>query len=664
MKIGVAYYPEHWPEERWAVDARLMARMNIDVVRVGEFAWSRLEPRRERIEMDWLEQAVSVLADHGLKVILGTPTAAPPAWLFNRHPGIVPVQWDGRRWHTGSRRDACLSNPAYLKYARRIVTELAKRFNGSSNVHAWQVDNELGQGGSGICYCGECEQAFRRWLKRRYGTIERLNTQWGTAFWSQGFADWHEIPAPRRTPGGSHPSLMLDYKRFVSAQYRAFVEEQRNIIREHAGRDAIVTTNSPGGLELPHINLFSLAQAQDVVALDNYPADASRLDDTALALDLARSLKGGRPFWVLEQQAGATLIPGHSGQPRPGQLRLWSYQAAARGAELIAYFRWRTSRCGQEMHWYGMLDPDGAPERRFEELRKAVAELKERAALWEGRLPAARVAILLDYDSAWALEATPLGVRLDYFELVRTLYALLRRMGTQADFVAPGGDLAGYRAVIAPMPFICDAQLAKQLEMFVHEGGHLLVTAPAGYKTVTNTAVGTAPPGHLSGLLGVKVVEHDVLGPGAQNSLAFQDTSQCFATGRFCGVLQLRGARAIASYGSEFYEGTPAVTVREEGAGAAFFLGAVCGPECYEAVVRKLLEGTGIRPSPWASPTVEVVPLRQEDGQPSLTFVLNHSEQAVTLALPEGESVSDLLTGRECQGALTLKGYDVALLKS
>ena len=663
MKIGVAYYPEHWPEERWAADAALMAQLKIDVVRVGEFAWSRLEPRRERFELDWLDTAVRVLAGHGLKVILGTPTAAPPPWLFIRHPNLGPQDADGRLWYSGSRRHVCLSNPAYLKYARRIVTELAKRFGGSPHIYAWQIDNELGLGDGGVCYCAECEQAFRTWLKRRYGMVERLNTQWGTVFWSQGYGDWHEIPAPRRTPAGPHPSLVLDYRRFVSAQYRAFVEEQRSLIQEYAGRNALITTNLAGGLLLPHINLFSLASAEDVVALDNYPADASRLDTTSLELDLARSLKR-KPFWVLEQQAGATLIPGHASQPRPGQLRLWSYQAAARGAELIAYFRWRTCPFGQEMHWYGLLDADGTPQRRFEEIKDTIAELKDRAPLWEGRLPEAKVAVLVDYDSAWALEAAPLGIELDYFGLVRTFYSILRRMGIQADFIQPGMELAGYRAVIVPMPFICVESFARQLEAYVQQGGRVLVTAPAGYKTAANTALGSPPPGDLAPLLGVKVIEHDVLGRGATNRIELEGPAQTYAAGRFCSILELSGARAIGTYREQFYAGTPAVAVRAEGEGLAFFAGAVCGADCCEALLGRLLEGTDVRPSEWASPTLEVIPLAPAAGRPRLTFVLNHSDKPVTLELPGAAPVRELLREQDCRGAVTLKAYDVALLES
>jgi len=662
MQIGVAYYPEQWPEERWATDAQLMRQAGIEVVRVGEFAWSRLEPKRERFETDWLGAAVRVLTKGGLKVIMCTPTAAPPAWLFQRHPDICPMDADGRRWHYGSRRHVCLSSPAYLKYARRIVSEVLKIFGSNPNIVAWQIDNELGCAPGAICYCDECTQAFRRWLKRRYGTTERLNRQWGTSFWSQRYSDWHEVVAPRRTPDGPHPSLLLDYRRFISAQHRAFVQDQRELIRDGIAGEVTVTTNLVPGVEVPHIDLFAFAAAQDVVGLDNYPADASRLELTALGLDLARSAKQ-KPFWVMEQQAGATLIAGHATQPRPGQLRLWSYQAAAHGAGLISFFRWRTASSGQEMHWYGMLDSDGTPRRRFDELRETIAELKEHAHLWEGCRPAADVAVMLDYDSAWALDSTPLGRRVDYFGHVRVLCRELRRMGAQVDFVKSGQDLSPYRVVVVPMPFLATREGAKQLEVYVNTGGRALVTAPAGYKTPVNASSPTPPPGELTALLGVEVTEHDLVRPAASSAVVLRDGGGRFATSGLCGVLELRGAEALASYESDFYAGSPAVTVRRDGEGEAYYVAALASPELYRAVLSRALEGAGVQLCEWACETIEVVPLQEASGEGRLLFVLNHGSQTVMLPLPQGVEAQELLTGAACKGNLGLGAYGVALLK-
>jgi len=658
MRIGVAYYPEHWPEDRWPVDARMMREMGIDVVRLGEFAWSRLEPRRGQFDAAWLERAIEVLAREGLKVILCTPTAAPPPWLFNRHPGMVPQDQDGRSWSAGSRRDACLNNRPYRRYVRRIVREVAKAFAQRPEVFAWQIDNELGCHASGRCYCDDCEQAFREWLMRRYGTIERLNKLWGTAFWSQEFNDWHQIPAPRRTPAGVHPSLMLDYQRFTSATVRDFVNEQRELIQESSRGQVPITTNCIG-LSTDQIDQFSLALPQDVASLDNYPVGGDALDRVCLQLDLTRSLKDA-PFWILEQQAGPTMIPGRRSQPRPGQLRLWSFQAAARGAELISYFRWRTCAFAQEMHWYGILEPDGTTGRRHNELKATIAELKQRAQMWAGRLPAASVAMVLDYHAYWALRGDAMSADLDYLGQFSSLYGVLRRMGFPVAIVQPGQNLAPYKLLVVPMPVLGRTDDAKAWKSFVSQGGTVLVTAPAGYRTEQNTWLMSAPPGSFAELLGVEIVEHDVLRAPAANHVKMD--GQEYAAGGFCSVMELRGAEALAVYGDQYYAGTPVATRMDHGAGRAYFLGATGEPELHARLLAMALRDSELEPHPWSSDTIETIPLQSVENEPSLSFVLNHAEEPVELDLGEGATYRDLLTDQEHSGKMRLDGYGVALL--
>ncbi len=660
MQIGVAYYPEHWPQERWGRDAAMMRQAGIDVVRIGEFAWSRLEPRRGRYETDWLERAIDVLAGEGLRVILCTPTAAPPSWLFHRHPPMMPQDREGKPWYPGSRRHVCLNNRPYRRYVLRIVREIAKNLGSKPEVFAWQVDNELGCHASGRCYCDDCEQAFREWLKRRYGTVERLNNLWGTAFWSQEFGDWHYIPAPRRTPAGTHPSLELDYQRFISATIRDFFDEQRDIIEEYAGGAKPVTTNGLG-LSTDQVNQFSLGSVVDVAAYDNYPVATGNLDWTALQLDLTRSVQGG-PFWVAEQQAGPSLIPTREGQPAPGQLGLWSYQAAARGAELICYFRWRTCRWGQEMHWYGMLEPDGRAGRRFEEISETIGRLKNKADLWEPATPAPTAAMVLDYDSHWALRADSMGTELDYRKQLCLLYSILRRKGIGVEVLAPSEEPAeDCRILVVPMPIIGRAEVSRAWEEFVAAGGQLLITAPAGYRNEYNAALSEAPPGPLSELLGLNVVEHDTSTAETANGIALNDDE--FPAADLCTIVESRGAEVLGTYTERFYAGTPAVTRNELAEGAAYYVGTNSSPELYAQVLERMLTETEVRTSPWAGETLEVVPLQNGPEGATLTFVLNHSPEPCELELPEDTTVTDLLGEAKHSGTVPMGGFGVVLLQ-
>lgn len=659
MQIGVAYYPEHWPEQRWAEDARLIRKTGIEVVRVGEFAWSHLEPRRGRYEMDWLERAIEVLDSEELRVILCTPTAAPPSWLFDRHPTMLPEDREGRKWYAGSRRHVCLNNRPYRRYVLRIVRELARDFGHKPQLYAWQIDNELGCHGSGRCYCDDCEQAFREWLKRRYGTIERLNNLWGTAFWSQEFLDWHYIPAPRRTPAGVHPSLALDYERFMSATVRDFVKEQREIIEENSGGTKPITTNSLG-LGTEQVNQFSVGSVVDVASYDNYPVAAENADAVAMQLDLTRAMKR-RSFWVLEQQAGPTLIPAARRLPESGQLRLWSFQAAARGAELISYFRWRTCAAGQEMHWYGLLDAGGTRRRRYRELQATIEELKEKAHLWEGLLPEVRVALMLDYDCMWALQADSMGAELDYRAHFQSLYSLFRRKGVNLDIVPYDRELDEYALVVAPMQIIARGRMGARWHRFVEEGGTLVVTAPAGYRTEHNSWFMSPPPGPFASVFGVEVTEHDIIGEDGQNHV-LMDGEQFPVQGLAC-LLEPDSAEALAEYGDGFYAGTPAVTRRSVGEGSAYFVGAVTGEDLYDRLLQMALDEVGIEPHPWASQTVEVVPLNVPPDRPPLTFVLNHGGEDLDLDAPEEAALRDLLTDEEFSGRVPLAGYGVRLLE-
>ncbi len=660
MKFGVAYYPEQWPEEQWGADAQMMVEMGIEVVRVGEFAWWRLEPRRERIDTNWLEDAVEVLSERGLRVLLATPTAAPPPWLFNRHPNILPLQADGSRWYLGSKKHVCINNPAYNKYARRIVSELARTFR-DEDIWAWQVDNEPGAGPASMCYCEECEKAFRRWLKRRYGRIDRLNRIWGTSTWSQGYHDWHEIPAPRRTVFEPHPSLSLDYSRFMSAQYRNFVEEQRDIISSYVGDKARVTVSEPSGADVQHVDVFSLAKQQDVVSLDNFPTDSSRLEETALGLDLARSLKH-TGFWITQQQAGATLIPGHTQQPRPGQLRLWTLQAAARGAEFISYSRWRTAQTGQEMHSYGLFDSDGTPRRRLDEIKGVIEEMQD-SDLFAGWEPRTDAAILIDHESAWSFESTPFGWDGDYWESVQGAYRELRREGISVEFLEHEENLSPYELIVAPMQFITSPAMAKRLKVFVHDGGTLVITAPAGYKTPQGRAIESPPPGPLMELLGVEVVEYDALGDHTEAFWSPLDaSSETFEADGLCSVIQLRGADAIAEYADQYYADTPAVTLAREGRGQALFSGVALDAEGWEWLMDEAITRAELGRCAWAQDEVEVIPLTAVEGEGERICVLNHSDESVELPLPSGREVVDLLDKGTFNDSLTLPPYDAVIL--
>ncbi len=398
MILGVDFYPEHWPEERWPIDAALMRRAGMTVVRLAEFAWSRLEPREGEFQFAWLDRALDVLAAHGIRAVLGTPTAAPPAWLVEAHRDILPLDDQRRPLEFGARLHRCLANPTFRRYSRAITEAMAAHYANHPNIIGWQTDNELT---GNRCFCDVCAERFRQWLQHKYGTLDALNQAWGTAFWSQEYNAWSQLPLPWRTTCGSmahNPSLLLDYYRFASDITVEFQSEQVAILRKLCPNH-FVTHNFMGLHDA--INYYDLAKDLDFVSWDNYPSDSA-----ALPHDVMRGIRR-KNFWVMEEKCGHTGWNTMSPIPRPGQVRAWAWQAVGHGADAIVFFRWRSCRGGTEQFWQGILNHDALPGRRYNEIAQLGREFQQIGSAFEGTSVRNDVAILYSYDQIWALQIQP-----------------------------------------------------------------------------------------------------------------------------------------------------------------------------------------------------------------------------------------------------------------
>ncbi|HEX6606420.1 MAG TPA: beta-galactosidase, partial [Chloroflexia bacterium] len=451
--FGVDYYPEHWPEERWPIDARLMAEAGFNIVRLAEFAWSRLEPQEGRFDFAWLDRAIAGLVAQGIRVILGTPTASPPPWLMEAHPDLYRVDDQGRRLTFGNRREYCPNHPLYHDYTRAIVTAMAAHYAEHPNVVGWQIDNEFGD----HCYCPVCRRAFQDWLRHRYAGLDALNAAWGTIFWSHVYTDWAQIPVPAATGGSPNPGLALDFARFASDSYVAYQQLQIDILRGHTAAQFI--THNLMGFKYNKINYYDLARSLDLVSWDNYPRTqwsfTAEVDPSGPALAAATmyGLKG-QPFWVMEQQAGPGGWEMVSAMPRPGELRLWAYQQIAHGADGLVFFRWRTARYGTEQYWHGLLEHDGRPSRRYEEVARLGAELRRAGERISASRVEAQVALLLSYDSRFAFQIQPNNPGYSYAEHFHALYRTFYERNVAVAVVDPASDLSGYRLVLAPPLYV------------------------------------------------------------------------------------------------------------------------------------------------------------------------------------------------------------------
>lgn len=464
--LGTCYYPEHWPEEIWAEDAARMADLGLTWVRIGEFAWSRLEPAPGDLRLDWLERAIDTLQGAGLKVVLGTPTATPPRWMLDRHPDMLAVDADGRPRGFGSRRHYCFSHDGYRAEALRITEILAKRFG--PKVAAWQTDNEYGCHDTILSYSDAARRAFRDWLAQKYQSPEALNRAWGNVFWSMDYDSFDQIDLPNLTVTEPNPAHALDFRRFSSDQVARFNAGQVAAIRQHS--DAPISHNYMG--RIVDFDHFALGRQMEIATWDSYPLGflEDRLEEPpevkrhyarqgdpdfqAFHHDLYRAVAAQYPsgdlprWWVMEQQPGPVNWAPHNPAPAPGMVRLWTWEAFAHGAECVSYFRWRQAPFGQEQYHAGLLRPDSLPAPGYHEAAEVAREL---AAAPMVEIAQAPVALVFDYASAWAWAVQPQGQGCDYFRLVFEIYRGLRKLGLSVDILPPEtAGFDGYRLVLVP----------------------------------------------------------------------------------------------------------------------------------------------------------------------------------------------------------------------
>ena len=481
-RLGVCYFPEHWDPADWPADARLMAEIGIDFVRIGEFAWGVIEPAPGEINLDWMQDSLDLLHEHGIEVVLCTPTATPPKWLVDSMPDMLGTDIEGRQRGFGSRRHYSFAHEGYRRECARITRIVAGRFGAHPAVIGWQTDNEYGCHDTTLSYGAVDRAAFRDWLAQRYQSVDRLNRVWGNVFWSMQYADFDEVECPNLTVTEANPSHWMDYRRFASDMVAHFNRIQVDILRELSpGRD--ITHNFQGRiLDFDH---FKLGDQIDISSWDSYPlgfldqmrdlsdrdhrlrfARAGDPDLQAFHHDLYRATSNGR-WWVMEQQPGPVNWAPNNIAPRDGMIGLWALEAFAHGAEAVAYFRWRQAPFGQEQMHAGLLRPDRSQAEAADAARRVAGLLK--TIDWpdpeQDRGPAP-VALIFDYESSWAWRTQPQGENFDYFRLIINIYRGLRQLGQTVDILSPdqaAARLDKYRLVFAPGLFSCAPALAATI---------------------------------------------------------------------------------------------------------------------------------------------------------------------------------------------------------
>jgi len=676
LALGACYYPEHWSESLWADDYRRMRELGLSIIRVGEFAWSIFEPTEGEFSFSLFDRALDLAHEHGLRVILGTPTATPPAWLTHRYPEALNVSRAGVQYQHGQRRHYNYNARIFRDLSARVVTALAEHYKDHPAIVGWQIDNEINCEVN-VFYAEADHVAFRSWLKDRHGNLEELNQAWGTVFWSQTYTDWEQVHLTRPTVSDSpNPHQALDEKRFFSASAISFVKLQAEIIRRLAPRHWI-TTNGLFG----HLDSHRLAEeALNFISYDSYPnfstiwpdEGAEPLLDRKWSWNLSVIRDISPRFCVMEQQSGPNGWVNRMAapSPRPGQMRLWTYQSVAHGADAVLYFRWRTATMGTEIYWHGINDYHNQPNRRVAEVRRIGGEFNAIGPIVAGSEFQADVAILKDYDNDWDGELDMWHGPLERASAAAWYKALqYRHVPTNVIYLGESttaDDLRHYKAVIYAHPAIMDKRAAALLGDYVHQGGTLILGCRSGYKDRRGHCPMQPSPGPLADLCGVRVDDFTLIGLHQEApTLAWEagiDAMTTTADG-FNDILfpSSPETAVVARYQGCYYAGAAALTRKAHGSGVVYYHGAGFN----DVVVNTLIDLCGMH-----SPADGVMTLPREvelciRGRPetgtSLWFLLNYSGSAQPVVLLT--RAVNLLTSAPVSGDLTLEPYGVLILE-
>ncbi|ABS05433.1 beta-galactosidase [Kineococcus radiotolerans] len=646
LVFGSDYNPEQWPAEVRADDVRLMQRAGVNLVSVGIFSWGLLEPRPGRFDFGWFDAVLDDLHAGGIGVSLATATASPPAWLGELHPEVLPVDADGHRVVFGSRQSWCPSSPVYRERSLALVEALAERYGQHPALRLWHVSNELGCHNA-RCYCDVSAAAFRTWLADRYPDVAALNDAWATAFWSQHYTSFEQVQVPARTSSFHNPAQALDFARFSSDELLGQHLAEKDVLRR-VTPEVPVTTNFMIGSQLNPMDYGRWAREQDVVANDHYLIHGNYDDpraELAYSADLTRGTASGQPWLLMEHSTSAVnWQPVNVAKPA-GEMLQDSLSHVARGADGICFFQWRASAGGAEQ-WHSALVPHaGEDTERFREVTELGALLGRLGEL-RGSTTSNDVAILVDWQNAWAMESETLpSRRVGHADLALRVHGLLREARTGADVVPVGAHphdlaevLAGYRVLVVPTLYLCDDTTAAAVTAAAESGTHVLVTYFSGIVDETARVRLGGYPGAFRDLLGIRVEEFHPLPDGVAGELddaTVGDVWSEIATAD-------DDVEVLSRYAEGATAGCPALTRRDLPSGArAWYLGTSLDDEALAGLLHAVCTTAGVAPVAEASGPVDVVRRRAADGR-SWLFALNHGEEPATVTVRGFDLVAEV----------------------
>ena len=648
LLAGAAWYPEQWPESRWDADLSLMEAAHIHLVRVAEFAWSTMEPAEGEYHWEWLDHAIAAAARHHIVVVLGTPTPTPPAWMTRKYPEILRVEQDGRVDEHGNRQQFSFANPHYRELTRDIARRMAERYGKNPNVVGWQIDNEL----SAISFDKDARAQWHAWLKARYRTTDALNQAWTTAYWSETYDDFDEVPMHDRQ---ENPGLLLDFKRFVTDTWVSYTQNQVDVLRPNIDPRQFITTNTMGWFD--GFDAYKEHQNLDIAAWDDYiSTDIFDWADNAARHDLAWGFKH-RNFWVMETEPAFVNWRPNNNPLNKGQVREMAWQAIGHGADAVEYWQWRSDLNGQEEYHGVLVGANGEPVPVYKEVQQIGEEFDRAGKALAGTEPVAHVALLNDYDSRWAIDFQRHNQAFDPVAQMVAFYRPLREQSQGVDVISPLASLTKYRLVVAPGLNVLPDATAQHLIEYVRGGGNLLLGPRSGMKGRDNGLDVHEQPGGLADLLGAHVSQFYALAqpvPVAEGGAAALWAETLAVTSPETKVLMTYGRS------NGWLDGQPAVVTRKVGKGSITYIGAWLDDGLLAKVTASLLSDAQVKPLIPGVPGGVEVCVRGGSGR-SVVILINHNTSPVAVPVPAG--TRDLL-GTSGGGSANLPAYGVAVFEA
>jgi len=671
---GGDYNPDQWDESVWEEDIKLMKALRVNAVTLPVFSWARIQPSEEKYDFSWLDKVVDLLGRNSISIIMATPTAAQPAWMSKKYPEMLITDIQGRKHKHGRRVNFCPNNTDYRRLSGLITEKMAQRYKDLPNLIMWHICNEYGI--YSYCYCENCARAFRIWLKNRYGSIEELNRRWNANFWGHTYYNWEEIEVPSylteimpswlgKKDMTAFQGMAIDYNRFMSDSYLdCFLNEVR-VIKKHTP-DIPVTTNFMGSHK--PIDYFDWAKHIDVISWDNYPTNNLPVSKPAMRHDLMRGLKKGQPFFLMEQASNQVNWEPQNALKRPGVMRMLSYQAIAHGADSILFFQWRQTRGACEKYHSAIVPHAGHLNTRTgRELTKLGKELEGLGKKTVGSRINSKVAMMMDWPNWWAIEFSA-GPNEDllYLDQLEKYYRAFYDLNISVDIINPSYDLSGYDIVVAPVLYMVMKETASSVEKFVESGGIFITTFFSGMVDENDLVILGGYPGAFRKLLGLWVEEIDALYPDMTNKIVMKEKFPEMAKKEYecrliCDVIHTEGAKTLAVFGKDYYNGSPSLTENEFGKGKAVYIATEPEDDFMKDLIKHYCKEKAIHSFIRPQKGVEVTQRVKDDR--TFTFILNYNSEEISVALPEGK-YTNLLNGAVVSGEITIPSKEVFILEN